>query len=445
MYSDLYLQQHSRPSQILVILAVLVAVSSIGYYFLSSSTPTRASKQVVIEHQQVNVLPKQAGIFWEVETNDEGWIVYGENPSSLSQVALDERDIAQREERKYHYVVLKNLEPDTTYYYRIISNNELVSAEGNEPFSIRTISDATASSSMSPAYGKVVSQSGEPLTNNFVMLNVNNAYPLLALTKNTGEWLIPLQYVISSTDQRTIPVTEETIVNIKVFNESQQSIVKATLKQTHPIPQTIVIGNNYTFLEEQVLAATNRQAQTSSYSVDLQYPKNGAVIPGNTPLIRGKGVPGKDVSIQINSRPVFNGSTKVDKDGNWVITVGRSIMPGTYTISMTTQDSRNRTVEIKRNFTLIKSGEQVLSESTGSATVTPTGSTTPRVTSGISPTVSPSPTILAQLPTPTDIVTVTDLSPTLTPAPPVSGISMIPFMFAGIGLLLLGAGLVLFL
>ncbi|HRN71198.1 MAG TPA: fibronectin type III domain-containing protein [Candidatus Woesebacteria bacterium] len=438
MYSDLYLQQHSRPSQILVILAVLVAVSSIGYYFLSSSTPTRASKQIVSEHQQVNISQKQAGIFWKVETADEGWIIYGENPSNLSQVALDERDIGQREKRKHHYIVLKNLEPDTTYYYRIISNNELVSAEGNEPFSIRTISDGMASSSMSPAYGKVVSQSGDPLTNNFVIITVNNAYPLLALTKNTGEWLIPLQYIISSTDQRSIPVSEDTIVNIKVFNESQQSIIKATLRQTHPIPQTVVIGNNYTFLEEQVLSANSRQSQTSSYNVDLQYPKNGAVIPGNTPLIRGKGVPGKDVSIQINARPVFSGNTKVDKDGNWVITVGRTIMPGTYTISMTTQDNRNKVVEIKRNFTLIKSGEQVLSESTGSATLTPTD--TPEEIQ-----VSPSPTVMAQIPTPTDEVIITDLSPTLTPAPPVSGISMIPFMFAGIGLLLLGAGLVLFL
>ncbi len=441
MYSDLYLKQHSRPSQMLVVLAMIVTVSAIGYYFLSSSTPTRASKQVVKEHQQVNIFPKQVGIFWEVTTNDEGWIIYGENPSNLNQISLDERDIGERQKRKYHYVILKNLLPDTTYYYRIISNNELVSAEGNEPFSIRTIADSTASSSMSPAYGKIVSQSGDPLIHNFVLINVNNAYPLLALTKNTGEWLIPMQYIISTTDQRSIPVSEDTIVNIRAFNESQQSVIKATLSQTHPIPQTIVMGNNYTFLEKQVLSATSKNQVDTSYRVELQYPKNGAVIPGNTPLIKGKGIPGKEVSIQINARPAFSGKTKVDKEGNWTVTVQKTILPGTYTLSMTTQDNRNRSVEIKRNFTLIKSGEQVLSESTGSATITPSVTTRPSGTG----TVTPSPTLIAQIPTPTDDVTTTDLSPTLTPAPPVSGISVIPFMFAGIGLLLLGAGLVLFL
>ncbi len=425
---------------------MFVTVSAIGYYFLSSSTPTRASKQVVKEHQQVNIFPKQVGIFWEVTTNDEGWIIYGENPSNLNQISLDERDLSKRENRKYHYVVLKNLVPDTTYYYRIISNNELVSAEGNEPFSIRTIPDGTSSSSMSPAYGKIVSQSGDPLQNNFVLINVNNAYPLLTLTKNTGEWLIPMQYIISTADQRSIPVSEDTIVNIRAFNESQQSVIKATLNQTHPIPQTIVMGNNYTYLEKQVLSATSQnKTTTSSYNVELLYPKNGAVIPGNTPLIKGKGIPGKEVSIQINARPSFAGSTKVDKDGNWTVTVGKTIMPGTYTLSMTTQDGRNRSVEIKRNFTLIKSGEQVLAESTGSATITPTVTVRPSGTITPSQRVTPSPTLIAEVPTPTDEVVVTDLTPTLTPAPPVSGISVIPFMFAGIGLLLLGAGLVLFL
>lgn len=446
-YSDLYTQQHSRPSQVLVALAFFAIVSAVGYYFLTSSTPTRASKQVVTQHQQVNISPRQVGVFWEVETNDEGWIVYGENPSRLDQIALDERDLAERQERKYHYVLLKNIEPDTTYYYRIVSNNELVSGENNEPFSIRTIPDNTASSSLSPAYGKILSQSGDPLVNNFIILEVNGAHPLITLTKNTGEWLIPLQYIISSTDRKSIPVTEDTIVNIRIFNETQQSIVKATLSQTHPLPQTVIMGNNYTFLEEKVLAATNNRAQTAtnSYTVDLQYPKNGAVIPGNTPLVKGKGIPGKQVSVQINSRPAFNGSARVDKDGNWSITVNRTIAPGTYTISMITQDNRNRSVEIKRNFTLIKSGEQVLAESTGSATLTPSPSVTPQTTITQALSLTPSPTLVASVPTPTDTVIIGDLSPTLTPAPPVSGISMIPFMFAGIGLLLLGAGLVLFL
>ncbi len=439
-YSDLYLQQRSKPSQILVVLALFATVSAIGYYFLSSSTPSRASKQVLKQHEQVNIFPRQAAVFWEVNTNDEGWIIYGENPSKLSEIALDERDLQTREERKYHYVVLKNLNPETTYYYKIVSNNELVAAEGNDPFSIRTISDGMPSSSLSPAYGKVVSQSGDPLAGNIVILSVSNARPLVTLTKSTGEWLIPMQYIINKSTSSSVPVTEDTVINIRIFNETQQSIIKATLSQTHPIPQTAVIGNNYTFIQENVLSATSNRSndQGNSYRVELQYPKNGAVIPGSRPIVKGKGIPNKEVVVQINSRPAFSASTRVDVSGNWSITVNRSLLAGTYTLSMVTQDNRNRTVEIKRNFTIIKSGEQVLSESTGSATITPSASP-----SSLTP--SPTDIIITEEPTPTDQVIVSDLSPTLTPAPPVSGISVIPFLFAGIGLVLLGAGLVLFI
>ncbi len=444
-YSDLYLQQRSRPSQILVVLAVIATVSAISYYFLSSSTPTRASKQVINQHEQVNIFPRQASIFWEVETPDEGWVIYGENPSNLDQIALDERDIQERQERKFHYAVLKNLNSETTYYYKIVSNNELVSAEGNEPFSIKTISDGTPSSSLSPAYGKVVLPSGDPLADGIVLLSVTNAHPLVAITKSTGEWLIPLQYIVNNTTLSSIPVTEDTIVNIRILTETQQSNVKATLSQTHPIPQSVIIGNNYTFVEDNVLSVTNRNSQqsNSSHRVEMQFPKNGAVIPGSTPIVKGKGIPGKQVAVQINSRPAFNATARVDRDGNWNVTVNRTLLPGTYTISMTTQDSRNRSVEVRRNFTIIKSGEQVLSESTGSASITP--STAPSLSPTAGTSVTPSPTLVTELPTPTDEVIIADLSPTLTPAPPVSGISVIPFMFAGVGLVLLGAGLVLFL
>jgi hypothetical protein len=441
-YSELYTEQKSRPSQILIALALFATVSAAGYYFLTRTTTTRASKQVIKKHQQVNIAPRQAGVFWEVNSPDEGWVIYGENPSKLDQIALDDRDISKRESRPFHLVMMKNLNPETTYYYKIISNEELVSAENNEPFSIRTISESVSSASLSPAYGKVVSSSGDALANNVVVVTINNAYPLMTFTKNTGEWLIPLQYIINSIDQRSVSLTEDTIVNIRIFNDSQQSIIKATLSQTHPLPQTVIMGTNYTFLENKVLGTSDQQKKNDlSYDVDLLYPKNGAVIPGNTPLVKGKGIPDQVVSIQINSKPEIQGKTKVDKDGRWSITLGRTIQPGTYTLTMNTIDSRNRGVEIKHNFTLIKSGEQVLAESTTSASITPTQGVTP--SSVISPT--PTSAVIAEEPTPTEEVIITDLSPTLTPAPPVTGISFIPFMFAGIGFVLLGAGLVLFL
>lgn len=446
MYTDLYTREQNRSFHVMIGLAVVAIASGIFFYFTSGSVPTRASKQVVTRQEVVNVFPGQVGLFWEVETPDSGWLVYGENPANLDKIALDERDISgEKQNRKLHYAVLKNLTPESTYYYKIVSDNAIVS-RNNEPFSVKTSSSGIASSSLTPSYGKVTEQNGSPKAGSFVMLTVANGFPLLAVTKNTGEWLIPLQHIVNKKDYSSVPVSEDTVVSFQIFNETQQSTVKAVISQTHPVPQTVVLGTNYTFIgSEEVLSATSKRTSSSETEtrIEVLFPKQKAVIPGSTPLIKGTAIAGNEVSITINSNPVFSSSTKADNDGEWSISVKRSMSPGAYKLTMTTNNSRGKKVLIERDFTLIKSGERVgtvLAESTASATITLSPSP------GVSQTVSPSPTLIAEAPTltPTEAIE-EDLSPTPTPPPPVSGISFIPYMFAGIGLVLLGAGLVLVL
>lgn len=438
MYSDLYTKQQNRPFHIMIGLAVVAIASGVFFYFSSGSTPIRASKQVVTRQEVVNVFPGQVGLFWEVEAPDSGWLIFGENPSNLNQIALDERDISgEKQKRKFHYAILKNLTPETTYYYKIVSDEAVVS-KNNDPFLVKTSSSGIASSSLTPSYGKVSEQNGSPKAGTFVMLTVSNGFPLLAVTKNTGEWLIPLQYIVNKQDYSSVPISEDSVVSFQIFNETKQSTVKAVINKTHPIPQTIVLGKNYTFIgNEDVLSATNKRSGStvSKNSIEVLFPKQGAVIPGSTPLIKGQALPGKNVIITINSNPVFSASTKPDSDGEWSISVKRSMSPGAYKLTMTTNNAQGKPVVVERSFTLIKSGERVgsvLAESTASATIT----TSP----------SPSPTLIAEAPTatPTDEID-ESLTPTPTPPPPVSGISFIPYMFAGIGLVLLGAGLVLVL
>ncbi len=444
MYTDLYTREQNRPFHVMIGVAVVAIASGIFFYFSSNSTPTRASKQVVTRQEVVNVFPGQVGIFWEVEGADSGWIIYGENPSRLDQIALDERDIAgEKQKRLLHYAVLKNLTPETTFYYKIISDEAIVS-KNDEPFTVKTSSNGIASSSLTPSYGKVAEQNGSPKAGTFVMLNISNGFPLLAVTKNTGEWLIPLQHIVNKDDYSSIPISEDSVVSFQIFNETQQSTVKAVINQTHPVPQTTVLGTNYTFIgNEEVLSATSKRTASSSSknTIEILFPKQGAVIPGSTPLIKGTALPGKQIVININSNPVFSTSTKADNDGEWSVSVKRAMSPGSYKLTMTTDNAQGKKLVIERSFTLIKSGERVgsvLAESTPEGTITGRPSPTPSQKVSVSP--SPTGSTL----TPTEAIE-EDLTPTPTPPPPVSGISFIPYMFAGIGLVLLGAGLVLVL
>ena len=125
-YSDLYLQQQSRPSKVLVALAMIAVISFAIFYYTSEGTPTRASKQTVKQHEAVNVTARQAGVFWETETADQGWILYGSEANKTDKIALDPRDSTnEKSNRLFHYAVIKDLQPETTYYYKIISNNDI--------------------------------------------------------------------------------------------------------------------------------------------------------------------------------------------------------------------------------------------------------------------------------------------------------------------------------
>jgi hypothetical protein len=357
-----------------------------------------------------------------------------------------------------HYAVMKNIKPETTYYYKIVSNDSLISQANDLPFSVKTITSSLPSSSLSPAYGKVMADGGEPVVGAYVFLEINNAYPLLTKTTETGEWLIPMQFIVRKDTSDVVTIDNDTIIDIRVRSGESSSLIKATVNNTHPLPQTVILGSNYSFVgKSKVLSAKSRTATQapSLTEVSIQYPKENAVIPASKPLIKGKGIPGRSVDISINTNPSTQMRTKVDEKGNWYVQLVKPLAPQTYTLTFVTTNERNRTLQIERKFTILKSGERVLGEqvSTPSATITgrPTsGSNTPTpspTVANASPTLATtSPTAIPTMgdPTPTDSLNY-DTSPTVTPPPPVSGIMMVPYMVAGIGLVLLGTGLVLFL
>ncbi|QQS43920.1 hypothetical protein IPM65_07355 [Candidatus Roizmanbacteria bacterium] len=452
MYSELYTQSHFRFTKYLAFAALFVVVSTVIFLLSQDSSPTRASKRTLKEHEVVNVSPRQIGVFWETDEPDEGWIMYGENDSSLDLIALDERDIkSEKTKRKYHYALLKNLQPDKVYYYKIVSNNELISHEDGGAFESMTLEESAAMTSLSPIYGKVIQTNGQPAKSAYAMLIVGNAYPLMTMTGNTGEWLIPLQYLANKQTRSSVPVTDDALITIQLFDDENRSMVRSTINRSRPIPQPITLGNNYSFIAEtDVLAVqnTNKKSEVPVRRdiVDIRFPKQGAVIPGVAPLIKGYGIPGKAAEVTIDSKPEFSSRVIVDEKGEWNVPVKTSIKPGKYTLTVQTEDAKGDIVQLEREFTLIKSGERVLGESdeaTPSGSITP--STAPTVivsTATPTPTTVRSPTPSGILASPTPII-----SGTLTgvPTPPVSGMSIIPMMMAGVGMIAFGIGVMLLL
>ena len=442
MYSDLYTKSRFNAVKMLSSVAGVIVIALGLFLFTQDSAPTRASKRALLDHQIVNMSPKQFGVFWEVDTADEGWLLYGKNPNNLDAIAFDERDSGgEKEQRKYHFALFRNLDPSSTYYYKIISNNEVIQSEGTDTFSADTLEDSAQATIFSPMYGSVYYSNNEPAGKILAMLIVGNAHPLVAVSGSTGEWLIPLQYLINKDSSNAVNIGENDPITLQLFNDTQRSMVRSTFERSRPLPESIVLGNNYSFISDSdVLAVQDSKISSNSNianaQVAIRYPKQNAVIPGTTPLIKGYGIPGEYVRININAQPVFSVRVQVNQEGEWDVPVNKKISPGTYTLIATTVDKMGKAVQLSRRFTLIKSGEQVLGDS---IEATPSGT----LTTSINPSINPSVTVIVTTPTPVETEIIDKLS--ITPSPPVSGLNIVPYVFAGVGMIILGLGVILLL
>ncbi|MCA9371426.1 fibronectin type III domain-containing protein [Candidatus Woesebacteria bacterium] len=443
LYSDLYLNEHRRPAKMLVAIALVLVSSAIGFYFFTNnSQPTRASKLSLERHEVTNLTSKQAAILWAASAEDEGSIVYGTKKNRLDLIAIDSLG---KGKKKYHFAELTNLEPNTTYYYRILTTDGTLVAADGDSFSFKTAKE-TQVNTASPAYGTVINPDQTPADKVLVVMYVSNAYPLADVTSSSGEWLIPLQNIVNAKTLEPLTPSEQNIITINIFTSNRHSSIRALLKNTHPLPETVILGNNYSFVEgNEVLGAVTGAPTQSPISpaIQLTFPVDNSVIPGKRPLVKGTGIAGAFVSTTIDGPMHLSGSVVVNKEGEWQYSVPHDLVPGKYAFTMVTQNEEGNNVVVKRTFTIIKSGEQVLGESTPSGTLAPSLSSAPSgtITPDLSTTPTSEPTIIVINPLATD----TPGAATTTPAPPVSGIDSIPWMMMGFGITIVGAGLVILL
>jgi len=431
IYSTLFQKKTYRiPTFLGIFFVGLITIVFISLFSNFSKTSI-ASKVLVKRVELVNLLPSQATIYWQTENKETGLVIYGTNEKMLNFSASDVRDV-NLSKNKYsnHFVNLKNLQPNQKYYYKILSDNKIVS-NNNQFFNFKTPDLSQMSSGLNPIYGTVIGFNGKPLEGATVLVTVKDCFILAAQTKAKGEWLLPIINVYYKADlkQKTLGLND--MLKIEIISEdSQASFISSSVKNSSPLPQTVIIGKNYDFYEEpSVLAASTDKFGSIEIKnkVDILYPKENAVIAGGKPLVKGVAYPGKDVVISINSQNSFSTKTKADENGLWQVVLDKDLTPGQYTITLTTSDQQEKNINLSRNFSIAKSGEQVLGEATPEPTITTTAPTnTPPIIATLAPTITSIPTVFT--PTPTN---------------PVTGANTLSLIISSASLIIIGIGLAL--
>ena len=439
IYSDLYLNKGNKlPTMIGFLFVILITVLFSKLFFGLTGT-SKASLKVAKRVEIVNLSPTQASIFWQTDKQESGWVIYGETENKENKIVLDEKDSNNLGEQKGRYVThlatLKELMPDKKYFFKIITDdNQIIVQPNGSSFSFSTPQNNAGSlQNISPAFGKILqSNSVDPLINSYIILSIKDGFSLLTQIRSEGDgsWLIPLNQIYTKDSKNTLTISEKDKIIIEIITDEGESLTITTVKsKISPLPQTIVFvaNKNYSFIEEDnVLSASTNSDTTTSGQTEILYPKEGSLIPGSIPLIKGTALPLTKLEIIVNSKKTFSAVTTSDNKGNWSYLLPEDLELGPHTVVIKTKDKDGKEITVTRKFTIIaQQGNEgrVLGTASGEPTIifTPTPSPTIKINS------SPIPTV------PTNI----------TSTPPVSGSNFLGTIFGSISLIIIGGGILL--
>jgi len=347
VYSQFYLKNQTKiPSLIAALFVFLIGIFFIRL-FAKSSIPSKAEKKSIKRVEVANISSNQAVVVWQTDQKDVGWVIFGENANRLNKLAYDERDLASNKSTFLsHYVILRNLNEGKTYYFKLISNNHVISNNGTGIFSFKTVKASSDFRNRGPAYGKIIQSNGAPLENTVVLVHIGNSFPLATLTKTTGEWLVPLTSLYDKDTYLQFNPGNKDKITIDVLGDNKFSQVITDFSKISPLPQSIIIGTNFDFTtSENVLSATSsRTIEKAGKEIDILYPRENALIPGYDPLIKGIALPNSDVFISIHSSTEISSKVKSDNKGIWTLHLPSRLSPGDHVITIRTPDRNGNIV-----------------------------------------------------------------------------------------------------
>jgi len=445
------------PTIIAIFILLLAIAGGVILIRKGSRLFTRASQGIIPREMKItNVTDNSFSVSWITDEETIGFIQYGQGENDLSFTEVDDRDQVLGSQNSFftHHVTLRGLNPATTYFFKINSGGRIFD-NGGKSYEIKTgpvINEAPPDNDV--AYGAVVGQDGSPAQGAIVYFYLAGAFPLSTITKNSGNWVIPLSLARSEDLSSWASYDKEASVE-EIFVQGGPlgvSTAMAVTKYDSPLP-LITLGQNFDF-RQPLLTPTPTSVSSSSLpssgfsvgnfptavpSLNIINPSQGETINTLTPEILGTGPGGETLEIIIESPETIRGEVVISSDGSWRWTPPTNLSPGEHKVTVSLANGQ----KITHSFTVLAAGDENTPSFTASPsgslipTPTPTSVPTPKINQTPTPTLTPTPTFLPEK-TPTPIIRTS--VPSTESGMPKSG-NLLPtllFIIIGGGFIMLG-------
>lgn len=339
-----------------VILTTLLVQT--GSLLRINAGPGQEPKNVAI----TNISDSSFTLVYTTDDSVIGTINYGSDQNNLDSVALDDRDQLSQSVNKYtvHSVTVRELEPDTSYYFSITSGDKEY-LNNNSLYSTKTGSliESQPSSSL-PLSGKVILPDSSIPTEALVTVSVNGAQALSTISKTNGSYAIPLNSLRNESLDQYFGLDKSSILNIKIMSGGMSSSVNVSESQASPVP-IITLSNTYDFSsQDNSSPSANKISEGQAFpsigdipkSTEPQIltPSSNEEFSSQQPKFEGRANANETVNVEIHSDEQIKTQVKADSSGNWSFTPTSPLSPGNHTITITTKNSEGIKQIVTKDF-----------------------------------------------------------------------------------------------
>lgn len=209
------------------IIIVSIGVGVVGLVmgrqvYTTQASPDQNPQNIIIS----NITNSSVTISWHTSASVSGFIQYGQS-SPDEHTVLDIRDETKPQNHTSHYIVIKNLIPQTTYQYKIFSGKLIYP----EVLKFITSAPIVAQNKYSSIIGSVLNKD-KPITDGVVYLAVTGANIQSSLIKNLGNFIIPISQMQREDLTGIYFPDDTTIAKLTVITEFGQTTALFNLKDS---------------------------------------------------------------------------------------------------------------------------------------------------------------------------------------------------------------------
>ncbi len=326
-------------------------------------TGEAASGTVPDDIRVSNISDQGFTVSWITEKDTTGFISYG-TTQRLGQTVFDDRSSGNAQFiSSTHFISLKNLKPDTPYYFKIGSGRTLFDNQGEPYKQTTTPIAATTPPIAEPVYGTVKTDARSPVANALVYLSVKGSV-LSTLTKVDGNWLIPISN-LRTADGKTYTQLPDTGATLDLFVQAGSAgtaTATVDVSNTKPVPDIMLGKERQAFGSKQKVpeisldspltstpaataqpapavstpaASETRKTASPSATITIEL-VNNQQLATTQPTFRGTGTAGTKITLRVESVPQ-TATVTVASDGTWQWKPPQPLDSGSHTLTVTPQ------------------------------------------------------------------------------------------------------------